>query len=176
MAIGTPRTYAIASSPVHEERSRSSRWVGRGFRGQWSASYRGIAFVEARNSRSQESVRVQCVLQRTGRSWWTDRPALRAFCYAGKPLPIDVPELLALAAPRPFINIAALNDCGFGVEEEPLTRPAWDSLARNVQKIYALYGAEDNFQNVLHLNGHDFHDAMRERAYAFVDRAMRGPS
>jgi hypothetical protein len=109
-------------------------------------------------------------------SWWTGRPALRSFCFAGKPMPIDSHELIALAAPRPFLNIAALNDCGFGVEEEPLTRPAWDSLGRNVQKIYALYGAEDNFQNVLHLNGHDFHDAMRERAYAFVDRAMRGPS
>lgn len=116
-------------------------------------------------------------------SWWTGRPALRAYILAGKPLPVDVHELLALAAPRPFLNIIALNDVGFGKEDEPLTRPAWASLRRNVRKIYALHGVEESFENLVHLDGHEFHEPMRAAAFAFVDRhlggagaATRGPS
>ncbi len=108
-------------------------------------------------------------------AWWTGRPALRAHFLAGKPAPIDIHELLALAAPRPFLNIAALNDCGFSADDEPLTRPAWENLARNVKKIYALHGVAEKFENVLHLNGHDFHDPVRELAYAFLDRHLRSP-
>lgn len=108
-------------------------------------------------------------------SWWTGRPALRPYFLAGKPAPIDVHELLALAAPRPFLNIAALNDSGFDAADEPLTRPAWENLARNVGKIYRLLDAEDRFENALHLNGHDFHDPIRERAYAFLDRHLLPP-
>ena len=107
-------------------------------------------------------------------SWWTGRPALRPYILAGKPLPIDVHELLALAAPRPFLNIIALNDVGFKVEDEPLTRPAWENLRMNVKKIYALHGAEDKFDNLAHMDGHDFHDPMREKAYAFLDRHLGG--
>jgi hypothetical protein len=104
--------------------------------------------------------------------WWTGVPALRPFCHAGKPMPIDVHELLALGAPRPFLNIAALNDNGFSVADEPLTRPIWENLAWNVRKIYALFGAEEKFQNVLHRDGHDFQDPMRERAYDFFERYL----
>ncbi|MBI4624553.1 MAG: acetylxylan esterase [Verrucomicrobia bacterium] len=105
-------------------------------------------------------------------AWWTGQPAMRPFLHAGKPPPIDVHELLALAAPRPFLNISALNDCGFSVADEPLTRAVWENLAQNVRKIYALYGAEEKFQSVLHLDGHDFHDPMRVRAYAFLERYL----
>lgn len=105
-------------------------------------------------------------------AWWTGQPALRAFLHAGKPVPIDAHELFALGAPRPFLNISALNDCGFSATEEPLTRPVWENLAYNVRKIYALYGAEEKFKCVLHLDGHDFHDPMRERAYTFLERHL----
>lgn len=109
-------------------------------------------------------------LARTG--WWTGQPNLRPFCAAGKPLPIDSHELLALAAPRPFLNIVALNDCGFGPEDETLTRPAWENLALNVRKIYALHDAAADFQNVVHLDGHDFHDPMRTHAYQFLEQKL----
>lgn len=104
--------------------------------------------------------------------WFTAQPALRPFCYAGKPFPIDGHELFALAAPRPYLNISALNDSGFKTEDEPFTRPAWENLAHNVKKIYALYGAADRFENHTHLDGHDFHDASRERAFAFLDKYL----
>lgn len=106
--------------------------------------------------------------------WWTGIPGNRPFCYAGKPFPIDDHELFALAAPRPYLNISALNDDGFKVEDEPFTRAAWENLGENVRKIYALYGAADRFELRLHLDSHDFHDPMRDLAYAFLDRHLRG--
>ena len=104
--------------------------------------------------------------------WWTGTPALRPFFHAGKPTPIDAHERLALSAPRPFLNIAALNDSGFKIADEPFTRRAWDNLKSNVKKIYALYGAEDKFENILHLEGHDFHDKYRAIAYEFIDKHL----
>ncbi|MEY4941666.1 MAG: hypothetical protein RIQ93_3401, partial [Verrucomicrobiota bacterium] len=56
--------------------------------------------------------------------WFIAKPALRPFCYTGKPFPIDGHELFALAAPRPYLNICALNDSGYKVEDESFTRPA----------------------------------------------------
>lgn len=108
--------------------------------------------------------------------WWTGQPANRPFCYAGKPFPIDDHELFALAAPRPYLNISALNDSGFKLEDEGFTRPAWENLAGNVKKIYALFGAADRFELRLHLDAHDFHDPMRELAYAFIDRHLKLPA
>jgi dienelactone hydrolase len=105
--------------------------------------------------------------------WWTGQPANRPFCAAGKPFPIDDHELLALAAPRAILNISALNDSGFKPEDESFTRPAWENLGANVKKIYALFGAADRFQLRLHLDGHDFHDPVRELAYAFLDSHLQ---
>jgi len=108
---------------------------------------------------------------RTG--WWIGRPALRPFALTGKPYPVDFHELLALAAPRAFLNISALNDCMYSASEEPFTRPAWENLAENVKKVYALCGAQDRFRCVVHLLGHDFPPEMRKTAYAFIDSALR---
>jgi dienelactone hydrolase len=108
---------------------------------------------------------------RTG--WWTGQPALRPFCYCGKQLPIDSHELLALSAPRPYLNIVALNDSGFSVDDEDLTRPAWENLTMNIKKMYELFGAEDKFENILHMDGHDFHDSIRVKAFAFIDKYFK---
>jgi len=112
-------------------------------------------------------------LARTG--WWTGFPALRPFMYAGKPLPIDAHEILALSAPRPFMNIQALNDWGFELEDEPLTRMIWKNLTYNVKKVYALYGAEHKFENIVHLEGHSFLEKQREQAYSFIDKFLLAP-
>jgi len=108
---------------------------------------------------------------RTG--WWIGRPALRPFAWAGKPMPIDYHELLALSAPRPFMNISALNDCQWKAEEESFTRPAWENLEMNVKKVYALLGAPGGYRQTLHVRGHDFPNEMRDAAYAFLDEALK---
>jgi len=109
---------------------------------------------------------------RTG--WWVGRPFLRPYCYIGKPFPIDMHEYLALIAPRAIMNISALNDCKYTLEEENITRSAFNNLAENVSKAFSLLKVEDNFKNVLHINGHSFLQEQRKIAYAFLDEKLRG--
>jgi dienelactone hydrolase len=108
---------------------------------------------------------------RTG--WWVGRPFLRPYCYTGKPFPVDLHELLAVIAPRSIMNISALNDWQYTLEEEPLTRPALENLADNVSGIFSLLGTGGNFRNLLHTRGHGFEWEQREAAYAFLDENLR---
>lgn len=107
---------------------------------------------------------------RTG--WFTGIPALRPYLYLGKPVPVDSHEILALSAPRPFLIITALNDVGYNKEDERFTRSAWENLNYNVKKIYALHDEEQKFNCILHMNGHDFPEEMRNIAYKFIERYL----
>ncbi|MSS72934.1 MAG: hypothetical protein EXS64_15795 [Candidatus Latescibacteria bacterium] len=109
---------------------------------------------------------------RTG--WWVGRPFLRPYAHAGKPFPIDLHEYLALIAPRAILNIVALNDWGYTVEEEPLTRPVLDHLADAVSAVFSLLGAEGKFKQALHTRGHSFLQEQQEMAYAFLDENLKG--
>ena len=105
--------------------------------------------------------------------WWVGRPILRPYCLTGKPFPVDMHEILALAAPRAVMNISALNDCGHSLGEADFARAAFEDMAANVSKVFSLLGAAGNFSNVLHLGGHSFLAAQRELAYAFLDEKLK---
>jgi hypothetical protein len=109
-------------------------------------------------------------IARTG--WWIGRPALRPFCLAGKDFPVDVHELMALAAPRRLMVIVALNDCGYQTNEEPVSRALWENLGANMEKLYKLISDSGHFKLILHSDGHSFPPPMRERAYAFLEEAL----
>jgi len=85
-------------------------------------------------------------------------------------------EHLALIAPRAIMNISALNDRTFmyTLEEENITRSAFNDLAENVSRVFSLLGAQGNFKNVLHTNDHGFFQEQREIAYAFLDEKLKG--
>jgi len=72
------------------------------------------------------------------------------------------------------MNISALNDCMYTLDEENITRPAFNNLAENVSKVFSLLNAEDNFKNILHNNGHSFLQEQREVAYTFLDETLKG--
>jgi len=105
--------------------------------------------------------------------WWVGRPALRPFCLTGKPFPSQIQELMALAAPRALMNISALNDCQYSVEEKNLTAPAFENMAQNIRKVFRLYGRESAFASITHLNGHSFNEEQRHHAYSFLDRHLK---
>ena len=109
---------------------------------------------------------------RTG--WWVGIPFLRPYCYTGKHFPLDMHEYLGLIAPRAIMNISALNDCMYTIEEENITRDAFNNLSENVSKVFSLYKTENNFKNIHHMNGHSFLLEQREIAYAFLDKKLRG--
>jgi len=105
--------------------------------------------------------------------WWIGRPALRPFAQCGKPAPIDYHELLTLSAPRPFLTIASLAEYQYGVEDESFTRPAWEQMAEQINRVYGLLGAPGGFRLIAHLGPHDFPLPMRQAAYDFLDETLR---
>ena len=100
------------------------------------------------------------------------RPFLRPYCQAGKPFPIELHETLALAAPRAIMHVTALNDFQYSKEETRLTRPVLERMAESVSAVFSLYGAADNYRQVLHEEGHGFAQAHRELAYAFLEEQL----
>ncbi len=108
---------------------------------------------------------------RTG--WWIGRPFLRPYCYAGKPFPIDLHDYLALAAPRAIMPISALNDFQYTLEEESLTRPVLEEMAKTVSSVFALYGVEQNFRQIIHTEGHGFTSPQHAIAYAFLEEKLK---
>jgi len=104
--------------------------------------------------------------------WWIGRPALRPYCLTGKPFPSDIHELLALCAPRPFLYIAALNDCKYSLDEKKLVKESLNNMSDNIRKIYAILKSEDNFEISLHCNGHSFVKEQRNIAYNFLNKHL----
>lgn len=78
----------------------------------------------------------------------------------------EVGDVLAMAAPRPFLVLAGNADRIF----------PYDGIVATVERgreRYRALGAEDNLAFAPIDGGHAFSDAMRERAYAWFDRWLR---
>ncbi|MFA5646228.1 MAG: alpha/beta hydrolase family protein [Candidatus Ratteibacteria bacterium] len=107
------------------------------------------------------------------KSWWVGRPLLRPYCLTGKDFPVDIHELLGIAAPRAILFLTALNDCGYeGEEEIAAVGKAFQNLAENVEKVFSLYGAKEKFTALFHTKGHSFLQEERKVAYSFFDRYL----
>lgn len=107
---------------------------------------------------------------RTG--WWVGRPLLRPFCLTGKEFPVQMHELLAMAAPNAIMNISALNDCKYTLEEKDFTGEAFRDMEENIGKVYQLYGKKEAFKNIIHLNRHSFLEEQRKPAYEFLKQHL----
>ena len=95
-------------------------------------------------------------------------PSFKAVCLAGKEFPVQLHELLAMAAPRAIMNISALNDCKYTLEEQEFTGQVFRNMEENFKKVYQFYGKAECFKNLIHLNGHGFIEEQRRDAYAFL--------
>ena len=107
-------------------------------------------------------------------AWWIGCPLLRPFCLTGKEFPIQIHELIALAAPTPIMNISALNDCQYSLEEKKITSQGFANMAQCVKKVFSFYGKDDSFVNITHLNGHTFTRKQQTSAYEFLNKHLRG--
>jgi dienelactone hydrolase len=102
-----------------------------------------------------------------GQGWCQDRYMPKLAEYRGRldEIPFDFDELLAALAPRDVFISAPLEDANF----------KWQSVDRVTQaarEVYALFGAGDKLV-VEHPGGpHDFPDAVREKAYAFLTQVL----
>lgn len=84
-------------------------------------------------------------------------------------VPFEFHEIVALAAPVPFMNFSGQSDSIF---------PHWQLIGAAMKDLYGLYkwlGAGDRFQSILGVKEHDFPPEIRRMAYDFLDRWLAEP-
>jgi len=82
-------------------------------------------------------------------------------------MPFDFHEVVGAIAPRPFLAIAPLRDANFEVE-------GVREVIASARPVYRLLGAEASLAAEHPDCEHDFPPAMREKAYAWFDRHLKG--
>lgn len=101
---------------------------------------------------------------------------IRAGLLRGELPPIDMHEIMALIAPRPFLDLSGLNDLIAG---DPPQLAGWTYRQRvlmlmKVMDVYELEGAAENFAFYAHGQGHSAHHEVRQLMYAWLDKHLKG--
>ena len=100
--------------------------------------------------------------------WYVYFQHLRAGMLDGRLPPIDFHEIMALVAPRPFLELFGLND------GDPLTQRQRVLMMLKVMDVYDLVGAPANLAFYVHGQGHVFDLDSRSLAYAWLDKHLKG--
>ena len=99
--------------------------------------------------------------------WYVYLKPMRAGLLRGELPPIDVHEIIALIAPRAYLDVSALND---GI---PLTQRQRALMLLKVADVYQLLGKPDNFAFFIHGRGHSVPHESRELIYGFLDAHLK---
>lgn len=102
---------------------------------------------------------------------------MRAGLLRGELPPVDMHEIMALIAPRPFLDLSALNDLIAG--DEPRLA-GWTYRQRvlmlmKVMDAYELEGAAGNFAFYAHGQGHAAPHEVRQLMYGWLDKHLKPP-
>lgn len=99
------------------------------------------------------------------RDWFSHIPRLSEDLNKGE-VPFEFHEIAALAAPIPAFYYSGQQDLIF---------PNWQSYSQGMERLFELYrllDKADSFHYVMTNGGHDFPEAVRQMAYAFLDRHL----
>lgn len=99
--------------------------------------------------------------------WYVYFKHLRPALLRGEPLPIDFHEIMALVAPRPLLDVSALND------GDSLTQRQRVLMLMKVMDVYELLGVPRNFAFFVHGHGHAVPHESRELIYGWLDSHLR---
>jgi pimeloyl-ACP methyl ester carboxylesterase len=99
--------------------------------------------------------------------WYVYFKPLREGLLKGEMPPIDFHEIIALIAPRAFLDLSGLND-GHG----PTQRQRLLMLMK-VMDVYELEGAAENFGFYVHGRGHSVAHESRQLIYGFMDSHLK---
>ncbi len=102
--------------------------------------------------------------------WYSYFKHLRPGLLAGKLPPIDFHEIIALIAPRPYLEINGLND------GDPLTQRQRVLMLLKVMDIYELLGAPQNMAFSSHGRGHSVPHESRQLMYGWMDAHLKPPA
>lgn len=90
-------------------------------------------------------------------------PKLLDYFISGRPVPIDIPEILAAIAPRALLNMSAVgNDSCFEMFEP------FAEIYYQVERVYKAVDAEGKFACYFHSEGHSINLPNRALAYAWL--------
>ena len=101
--------------------------------------------------------------------WYVYFKPIREGLLKGEMPPIDFHEIIALIAPRAFLDLSGLND-GHG----PTQRQRLLMLMK-IMEVYELEGAAKNFGFYVHGRGHSVAHESRELIYGFMDSHLKPP-
>lgn len=101
--------------------------------------------------------------------WYVYFKHIRPGLLEGKLPPIDFHEIVALIAPRAFLDLSGLND---GV---PLTQRQRVLMLMKVMDVYELEKAPQNFAFYVHGRGHSVAHESRQLLYAWMDTHLKPP-
>ncbi len=99
--------------------------------------------------------------------WYVYLKPMRPLLLRGELPPIDVHEIIALIAPRAFLDVSGLND---GI---PLTQRQRVLMLMKVADVYELLGKPENFGFFVHGRGHSIAHESRELIYGFLDAHLK---
>ena len=102
--------------------------------------------------------------------WYVYFKHIRPGLLEGNLPPIDVHEIIALIAPRAFLDLSGLND------GNPLTQRQRVLMLMKVMDVYELEKAPQNFAFYVHGRGHSVAHESRELIYGWMDTHLKPPS
>lgn len=101
--------------------------------------------------------------------WYVYIAHIRPLLLKGVLPPIDMHEIIALIAPRAFLDVSALND---GIL---LTQKQRVLMLMKIADLYQLLGKPENFAFFVHGRGHSVPYESRELMYGFLDVHLKPP-
>ncbi|MDA1315497.1 MAG: dienelactone hydrolase family protein [Acidobacteria bacterium] len=99
--------------------------------------------------------------------WYVYFKHIRPGLLAGKLPPIDFHEIMALIAPRAFLDLSALND------GDPLTQRQRVLMLMKVMDVYELESKPANFAFYVHGRAHSVENESRALMYAWMDTHLK---
>lgn len=101
--------------------------------------------------------------------WYVYFKPLRAGLLRGELPPIDFHEIIALIAPRPFLDVSGLNDGHPGTQRQRVL------MLTEIMSAYELEGAPEHFAFFVHGRGHSVAHESRELMYGWMDTHLKPP-
>ncbi|WP_417378666.1 dienelactone hydrolase family protein [Gimesia sp.] len=102
--------------------------------------------------------------------WYIYFKHIRPDLLKGDLPPIDFHEIMALTAPRAFLDLSGLND------GDPLTQRQRVLMLLKVMDVYELEKAPQNFAFYVHGKGHSVAHESRELMYGWMDTHLKPPA
>lgn len=99
--------------------------------------------------------------------WYIYFKPIRPGLLRGELPPIDFHEIIALIAPRAFLDVSGLND------GNPLTQRQRILMNLKIMDVYELEGASENFAFFAHGRGHSVAHESRQLIYGWMDTHLK---